>query len=90
MSDLGLNGIEMYIFYECQKIGSMEVYCWKNDNMYYIKVEGKLEKVKFLKYLEKIFIGYKDEIRKFVKDYKIDMKDILDVFFILDYCMELE
>ena len=68
------------------------LYGWhrKNDNTYYIKVEGKLEKVKSLKHLEKIFIGQKDEIRKFAKDHKIDMKDILDVFSILDYCMELE
>lgn len=54
------------------------------------QVIGKLEKVKSLKHLEKIFIGHKDEIRKFAKDHKIDMKDILDVFSILDYCMELE
>lgn len=46
--------------------------------------------MKSLKHLEKIFIGHKDEIRKFAKDHKIDMKDILDVFSILDYCMELE
>ena len=90
MSDLGLNGTEMYTPYERQKIGSTEVYRRKNDNTYYIKVEGKLEKVKSLKHLEKIFIGHKDEIRKFAKDHKIDMKDILDVFSILDYCMELE
>jgi len=80
----------MYTPYERQKIGSTEVYRRKNDNTYYIKVEGKLEKVKSLKHLEKIFIGHKDEIRKFAKDHKIDMKDILDVFSILDYCMELE
>ena len=49
-----------------------------------------MEKVKSKKHLEKIFIGHKDEIRKFAKDHKIDMKDILDVFSILDYCMELE
>lgn len=90
MSDLGLNGTEMYTPYERQKIGSTEVYRRKNDNTYYIKVEGKLEKVKSLKHLEKIFIGHKDEIRKFAKDHKIDMKDILDIFSILDYCMELE
>ena len=80
----------VYTPYERQKIGSTEVYRRKNDNTYYIKVEGKLEKVKSLKHLEKIFIGHKDEIRKFAKDHKIDMKDILDVFSILDYCMELE
>ena len=35
MSDLGLNGTEMYTPYERQKIGSTEVYRRKNDNTYY-------------------------------------------------------
>ena len=90
MSDLGLNGTEMYTPYERQKAGSTEVYRRKNDNTYYIKVKGKLEKVKSLKHLEKIFIRHKEKIRKFAKDHEIDMKDIQDVFSILDYCMGLE
>ena len=41
MSDLGLNGTEMYTPYASQKIGSTDVYRRKNDNTYYIKIDNK-------------------------------------------------
>lgn len=81
MGDLGLNRTEMYTPYKRQKTGSTEVYGRRNDNTYYIKVKGNLEKVKSLKHLE--------EIGVFAKEHGTDMKEIRDALAILDYCMGL-
>lgn len=89
MSDLGLNGTEMYTPYDSQKIGSTDVYRRRNDNTYYIKVRGRLEKVKSLKHLKKIFAGHEDEIDEFAKEQNIDMKKVQDVLVLLDYCLGL-
>ncbi len=90
MSDLGLNGAEMYTPYQSQKIGRTDVYRRKNDNTYYIKIKGKLEKVKSLKHLGKLFATHKEEIERFAKERKLEMKDPQDALVILDYCMELD
>lgn len=89
MSDLGLNGTEMYTPYQTRKTGNMDVYRRKNDNTYYIKIKGKPEKVKSLKHLGKLFTAYKKEIERFAKEREIDMKDTRDALVILDYCMGL-
>lgn len=90
MSDWGLNGTEMYTPYERQKLRSTDVYKRKNDNTYYISVKGKLEKVKTLKHLKKIFVRRKDELERFAKEQNIDMKNIHDVLVILNYCMGIQ
>lgn len=88
MSNLGLNGTEMYTPYKQQKLGSTDVYRRKNDNTYYIRLNKKLVKVKTIKHLEKIFPNHKEDIRKYAKTKEINMKDVQDVLDILDYCMK--
>lgn len=87
MSNLGLNGTEMYTPYKQQKLGSTDVYHRKSDNTYYINKENRLVKLKTLKQVVKAFPAFKDEINTFAKENDTDMKETHDVLMLLDYCL---
>lgn len=89
LGDLGLNSTEMYTPYKEQKIGSTDIYRRKNDNTYYIKVNGKLAKIKTVKHLEKLFPAYKEVITSYVKENGINIKNAQDALHLLSYCLQL-
>ena len=88
MSDFGLS-TEKYTPYQQQKLGSTDVYKRKSDNTYYIPVNGKLEKVKNLKQLCKLFPNQKEQIEAYAKECKTDMKQTYDALVLLDYVLGL-
>lgn len=90
LSDLGLNSTEMYTPYKEQKIGSTDIYRRKNDNTYYININGKQAKVKTVKHLEKLFPAYKKAIASYVQENGINMKDTQDALHLLNYCLQLQ
>ena len=90
MSDLGLNGTEMYTPYASQKIGSTDVYRRKNDNTYYIKIDNKSVKIKSIKQLIKLYPNHKDKIEAYIKQEDIQMKDVSKVLMLLNYCLGLQ
>jgi len=89
MSDFGNSDAMYYTPYDQQKIGATDVYRRRNDNTYYIKVGGKMTKVKTEKHLQKTFATHKDDIKNFVKEHKIDMKDTSMALSLIDYCLGL-
>lgn len=78
-----------YTPYNEQKTYATDMWKRKNDNTYYILVEGKLTKVKTLKHLKKIFPKYQEEIQLYVKENNIDMRDVLDILNLLNYCLKV-
>ena len=88
MLDFGLS-TEKYPDYQRQKLGSTDVYKRKSDNTYYIPVNGKMEKVKNLKQLCKLFPNQKEQIEAYAKECKTDMKQTYDALVLLDYVLGL-
>ena len=87
MHDFGL-AAEKYTPYE-QESGITDVYKRKSDNTYYIPVNGKMEKVKNLKQLCKLFPNQKEQIEAYAKECKTDMKQTYDALVLLDYVLGL-
>lgn len=90
MTDLGLNAASMYTPYKWQERGSQEVYRRKSDNTYYFQMNGKMNKVKSVKHLQKLFPLHKGSIKRFVEEYGIDMKIPAEALYLIDYCMGLD
>lgn len=90
MTDFGNHDAMYYTPYGQQKTGSTDVYLRKNDNTYYIKIDGKYTKVKTEKQLCKVFPTHKEEISRFAKENKIDMKDAGMAITLIDYCLSLD
>ncbi len=90
MTDLGLNAASMYTPYKWQERGSQEVYRKKSDNTYYFQKNGKLNKVKTVKHLQKLFPLHKEAIHHFVKENGIDMRIPADALCLIDYCLGLD
>ena len=88
MLDFGLS-TEKHTDYQRQKLGSTDVYKRKSDNTYYIPVNGKMEKVKNLKQLCKLFPNQKEQIEAYAKECKTDMKQTYDALVLLDYVLGL-
>lgn len=68
---------------------SAEVVELKNDNEYWFSKKGELVKFKNEKNLIKHFPGYRDEIKSYIKENKVDFKKVNDVLALLNYCLGL-
>lgn len=87
MTDFGNYDAMYYTPYGSQKIGVTDVYNRTNDNTYYIRLDGKLVKVKTEKQLQKLFPSHKDDISDFCKQNKINMKETPKVLMLIDHCL---
>ena len=68
---------------------SADVFQQKNNNEYYISVNGKLEKINNIKHAQKLFPAQKAAIQAFAKEHKINMKEPLSALEFLNYCLGL-
>ena len=68
---------------------SADVFQQKNNNEYYISVNGKLEKINNIKHAQKLFPAQKATIQAFAKEHKINMKEPLSALEFLNYCLGL-
>lgn len=87
MSDFGNQDAMYYGPYDSQSLDATSVYRRKNDNTYYIYVNGKLEKVKTIKHLQKLFPLKKDDITTYSQNNHIDMKDVPNALSMINYCL---
>lgn len=67
----------------------IDIYEQKNDNNYFIEINGKLEKVKTIKQLSKLYPQYKELIETYTKDKAIDMKNTTSALALLDFTLSL-
>jgi len=67
----------------------VDIYQQKNDNDYFLKINGELQKVNSLKQITKLLPAHKEEIEAFAKKRKTDMNDALSALQMLDYCLSL-
>lgn len=67
----------------------VDIYQQKNDNSYYLKINGEFHKVNSLKQITKLFPAHKDKIETYAKNKKVDMKETLSILQLLDYCLSL-
>ena len=70
-------------------INHVEIFERKNDNDYYLTINGKLQKFKNLKQLTKLLPEFKAQIETFSKEEKIDTKNTQDVLRLINYCLSL-
>ena len=68
---------------------SSDIYKLKNQNDYYLLLDGSLKKVTTLKQILKLFPEYKGEIETFVREQKTNMQMPQSVLDLLDYCLNL-
>jgi hypothetical protein len=68
---------------------SSDIYKLKNQNDYYLLLDGSLKKVTTLKQILKLFPEYKVEIETFVREQKTNMQMPQSVLDLLDYCLNL-
>ncbi|MDE5677940.1 MAG: hypothetical protein K2G02_08710 [Phocaeicola sp.] len=87
LHDFG-GGTPGYTPYDNQSAYATDMWRRKNDNTYYISVGGNLCKVKSVKHLYKLFPEHETEIRTYVKDEKLDIKDPLSALHLLNYCLQ--
>lgn len=66
-----------------------DIYKLKNQNDYYLLLDGSLKKVTTLKQILKLFPDYKADIEAFVEERKINMRMPQAVLDLLDYCLNL-
>ena len=62
----------------------------KNNNEYFIPINGKLEKITTVKHLYKLFPKHKEKIKAFIKEQGIKMNEPILVLELLNYCLGLE
>ena len=89
MTDFG-NSTEQYTGYQQQDLHVTDVLKRKNDNTYCVKVDGKLQKMKSSKNVLKVFSDYKDEVKDFMDENKIDFKDVGDALNLMNFCLGLK
>lgn len=87
MSDFGNYDAMYYTPYDQQKIHSTDVYKRRNDNTYYIRIGGKLTKIKTQKHLEKAFPAHKEDISNFADQQKVEMNDASHALTLINYCL---
>lgn len=87
LHDFG-GGTPGYTSYNNQGTYTADVWRRKNDNTYYISVGGKRCKVRSVNNLCKLFPEHKEEIKTYVRDEKLDMKDPLSALHLLNYCLQ--
>lgn len=68
---------------------SADVFQQKNNNEYYLSINGKLEKINNIKQAQKLYPAHKEAIRSFVKEHNINMKEPLSALEFLNYCLGL-
>ena len=66
-----------------------DIYKLKNQNDYYLLLDGSLKKVTTLKQILKLFPDYKADIEAFVEERQINMRMPQAVLDLLDYCLNL-
>ena len=68
---------------------SSDIYKLKNQNDYYLLLDGSLKKVTTLKQILKLFPKYKADIEAFVEEQQTNMQMPQSVLDLLDYCLNL-
>jgi hypothetical protein len=68
---------------------SADIYKLKNQNDYYLLLDGSLKKVTTLKQILKLFPEHKADIEAFVEEQHTNMQMPLSVLELLDYCLNL-
>ena len=68
---------------------SADIYKQKNQNDYYLLLDGSLKKVTTLKQILKLFPDHKADIEAFVEKQQIKMQIPQSVLELLDYCLNL-
>ena len=66
---------------------SADVYQQKNDNEYFLPIDGKLKKITTVKHVQKLFPQHAAAIKEYAGKEKINMKEPLDVLQLLNYCL---
>ena len=68
---------------------SADIYKQKNQNDYYLLLDGSLKKATTLKQILKLFPDHKADIEAFVEEQQIKMQIPQSVLDLLDYCLNL-
>ena len=68
---------------------SADIYKQKNQNDYYLLLDGSLKKATTLKQILKLFPDYKEDIEAFVEEKQIKMQKPQSVLDLLEYCLNL-
>ena len=68
---------------------SADIYKLKNQNDYYLLLDGSLKKATTLKQILKLFPEHKADIEAFVEEQHTNMQMPLSVLELLDYCLNL-
>lgn len=68
---------------------SADIYRQKNQNDYYLLLDGSLKKATTLKQILKLFPDHKADIEAFVEEQQIKMQRPQSVLDLLDYCLNL-
>lgn len=68
---------------------SADIYKLKNQNEYYLLLDGSLKKATTLKQILKLFPEHKAAIESFVEEQRINMQMPQSVLDLLDYCLNL-
>ena len=68
---------------------SADIYKQKNQNDYYLLLDGSLKKATTLKLILKLFPDHKADIEAFVEEQQIKMQRPQSVLDLLDYCLNL-
>ncbi len=68
---------------------SADIYKQKNQNDYYLLLDGSLKKATTLKQILKLFPDHKADIEAFVEEKQIKMQIPQSVLDLLDYCLNL-
>lgn len=85
----GLSGVSAFTKYDTQNTYSNDILKRKNENVYYVEINGERKKIKSIKQLEKIFIPHKLEIQKYKKEHSIDFNNVEQALEIIEYCLTL-
>ncbi len=68
---------------------SADIYKLKNQNDYYLLLDGSLKKATTLKQILKLFPEHKADIEAFIEEQHTNMQMPLSVLELLDYCLNL-
>lgn len=89
VNTISLKSIGIYNIDDEEK-NYVDIYERKNDNDYYLTLDGKLQKFKNIKQLQKLLPELKDQIESFAKEERIDMKQTPDVIRLVNYTLSLK
>ncbi|MDF9831770.1 hypothetical protein [Parabacteroides sp. PF5-6] len=82
LKSMGIHSVDKEVNYT-------EIYERKNDNDYYLLLNGKLQRFKNSKQLSKLLPELKDNIETFAKEEKIDTKQTPDMIRLVNYTLSL-